>query len=154
MSAEQVTVYKLDEHGDYVWHYPAVVLSRQPHCVRLEAFFNRDDVDLGYVVFRRGDRFVEYFYNDRWYNIFVVYDADNRQLKGWYCNICRPAELGEEEIRADDLALDVWIDPQGDVRVLDEDEFADLNLRHGERVQAVSAVQELQRLAARNKLPQ
>ena len=87
------TVYKLDEHGNEVWNYPAVVLERTERFVRLEAFFNRNDYDAGYVVFKRDDRFVEYFYTDRYYNIFAIYDRDDGKLKGWYCNICRFAVI-------------------------------------------------------------
>ena len=60
---------------------------------RLEAFFDRDDMELGYTVFKRGDRFVETYYDDRWYNVFAVYDRDDGGLMGWYCNICRPAVI-------------------------------------------------------------
>ncbi|MEZ4517916.1 MAG: hypothetical protein R3C44_14225 [Chloroflexota bacterium] len=53
-----ITVYKLDENGREVWHYPAHVLERTADGIRLEAPFNRDDMDLGYTTFARGDRFV------------------------------------------------------------------------------------------------
>ena len=55
-------VYKLDHTGREVWQYPARVLEQGPNHVRLEAFFNRDDVDLGYTLFKRGDRFIESHY--------------------------------------------------------------------------------------------
>ena len=64
---KELTVYKLDENGDHVWKYPALELERGEHFSRLAAFFNRDDLDLGFAIFARGDRFVEYFYYDRWY---------------------------------------------------------------------------------------
>ena len=68
----EIVVYKLDEQGRAVWQYPAVVLRHEDHAIRLEAFFNREDLDLGFVLFKRGDRFVETFYNNRWYNVFAV----------------------------------------------------------------------------------
>ena len=153
MSNEVITVYKLDEHGRTVWQYPAVVLGRKPHCVRLEAFFNRDDLDLGYAVFKRGDRFIEHFYNDRWYNIFAVYDRDEGDFKGWYCNVCRPAELGKTAVRCEDLALDVWVTPEGAAMVLDVDEFLALPLSERERENGRDALQTLLHLAAHKRLP-
>ncbi len=149
----QVTVYKLDENGHAVWHYPAKVLERQPHRVRLEAFFNRDDIDLGYVTFNRGDRFVETFYTDRWYNVFAVYDRDEGGLKGWYCNICRPAQVTETAVTCEDLALDVWIGADGRTLVLDEDEFAALDLDEEERRKGKTAVQQILQLAQHRQLP-
>lgn len=147
-------VYKLDEHGREVWSYPvSQVLQETDHFICVEAFFNRDDYDLGYTVFKRGDRFVEYFYNDRWFNIFVIYDRDDGRLKGWYCNVCRPAVWGDGRIACDDLALDVWIAPEGSTLVLDEEEFADLDISERDRQQGQAAVQQLLKLAESGNLP-
>jgi predicted RNA-binding protein associated with RNAse of E/G family len=150
---EEFTVYKLDHNGCEVWQYPARVLERTPQQVRLEAFFNRDDMALGYVVFRRGDRFVETFYSDRWYNVFAVYDRDSGALKGWYGNVCRPAEITNSAVRCEDLALDVWVSPEGGLVVLDEDEFAALPLTEEERARGLAAIQELRRLTSIGALP-
>ncbi len=147
------TVYKLDHTGQEVWQYPARVLAQGPTWVRLEAFFNRDDMALGYAVFKRGDRFVETFHSDRWYNVFAVYDRDDGVLKGWYCNVCRPAEITATAVRCDDLALDVWVTPEGDLTVLDEEEFAALPLTPEERACGLAAVRELKCLAANGDLP-
>ena len=76
------TVHKLDENGRFVLSYPATLLERSNNHVKLEAFFGRDDMDLGYTTFKRGDRFVEYFYTDRWYNVFAIYDRDDGAFKG------------------------------------------------------------------------
>lgn len=149
----EITVYKLDANGRVVWQYPATVLDRRPHAVRLEAAFNRDRVDLGYAVFRRGDRFVEHFYSDRWYNVFAVYDGSGPAFKGWYCNVCRPAELTETAVRCVDLALDLWAPPTGPPLVLDEDEFEALDLSAAERRNGREALQTLLHLAAANQLP-
>ncbi len=146
-------VYKLDENGRPIWQYPAHVLERQPTSIRLEAFFNRDDMDLGFTTFKRGDRFIEYFYSDRWYNIFAVYDREDGELKGWYCNICRPAEIGETAVRCQDLALDLWVTPSGQTTILDEDEFAALNLPPEAQTKSKAALNALIKLADAGQLP-
>ncbi len=148
-----LTVYKLDANGDEVWRYPAAVLQRSDTSIQLEAFFNREDTDLGYATFYQGDRFVEYFFSDRWYNIFAVYDADGHLFRGWYCNICRPAEISETAVRCDDLALDVWVTPSWEPSVLDEDEFAALDLSVEDRRAAVAALEQLVQIAKRGALP-
>lgn len=149
----EIIVYKLDHNGREVWQYPGRVLARGPHDIRLEAFFNRDDTDLGYVVFRRGDRFIETFYGDRWYNVFAVYDRDDGALKGWYGNVCRPAEISASSVRCDDLALDVWVTPDGAISLHDEGEFRALPLSDDERARGLEAVDLLRKLAARDALP-
>lgn len=150
---EQITVYKLDHNGHEVWQYPARVLAAGPGFVRLEAFFNRDDMELGYAIFKRGDRFVETFYTDRWYNVFAVYDRDDGALKGWYANVCRPAVLTANAVRCDDLALDVWISPSKIATVLDEDEFAALAIPEDDRRQGVEALRQLLAEAESGRLP-
>ncbi len=148
-----LTVHKLDEKGVEVWRYPARLLAGSAMCVQLEATFNRDLVDMGFTRFERGDRFVETFYADRWYNVFAVYDGGSTKLKGWYCNICRPATWTSTALRCEDLALDVWVAADGRVQLLDEDEFAALVLSPAEREQCRLAVAEVQTLASENRLP-
>ncbi len=150
---KEITVYKLDENGRVVRQYPATVVERLPNLVRLEAFFNQDDLVLDYTTFRRGDRFIETFYTDRWYNVFAIFDRDSQALKGWYCNICRPASIGESSITCEDLALDVWVEPGGQITVLDEDEFAALPLVESDRKQSLIALRQLQQLAQKGCLP-
>ena len=150
---DTLTVYKLDHHGREVWRYPARVLARDDLSIRLEGFYNRDDTVVGYAVFKRGDRLVETFYSDRWYNVFAVYDRDDGALKGWYCNITRPAKITGDAVSSDDLALDVWVSPDGAVRVLDEEEFAALALSDGECDAARRAVEQIEGLAIKGQLP-
>jgi protein associated with RNAse G/E len=147
------TVYKLDHLGREVWQYPARVLERTSHSIRLEAYFNRDDMDLGYVVFKRGDRFIETFYSDRWYNVFAIYDRNNGAFKGWYGNVCRPAEIAETSVRCDDLALDVWVTPEGLSSVQDEEEFAALTILEKDRINARNALVELLEQGKSGRLP-
>ncbi|MBK8431446.1 MAG: DUF402 domain-containing protein [Chloroflexi bacterium] len=144
-------IHKLAHDGRLLLTYPvAQVLAQDERHICVEAFFQRPDYDLGYAVFAHGDRFVEYFYADRWYNIFAVYGS---AFKGWYCNICRPATWDEARLDCADLALDVWVWPDGRTLILDEDEFAALPLTPAEREKATAALAELCQYAAENKLP-
>ena len=153
MDQRSITVIKNDHTGQEVWRYEGQVLERTPGRVMLEALFNRDEVDLGYAIFRRGDRFVEHFFSDRWYNIFAVHDADDDHFKGWYCNVARPAELSENVIRQDDLALDLFVYPDRRMIVLDRDEFEALNLTDPTRSAALKALAELQKMVRLGQPP-
>lgn len=148
-----VTVIKNDHTGQEVWRYDGYVLERTATYVKLEAHFARHNVDLGYVTFRRGDRFVEHFYGDRWYNIFAVHDGDDNHLKGWYCNIARPAEMSADRIAQDDLALDLFVTPEREMLVLDEDEFEALHLSDPEHSAALAALAELQQQVLQGQPP-
>lgn len=143
-----ITVHKLNEIGREVWRYKGTVLERTPTSVRLEACFDNEDVDLNGLKLRHGDRFIETFYSDRWYNIFSIFDTDDDHHKGWYCNICRPARITTRHVYAEDLALDLVILPNGKFWVLDEDEFADLKISPEDRQRALETLEYLQALAA------
>ena len=99
-------------------------------------------MDLGFVVLEPADRWREFFYADRWYNVFEIRDGDGR-LKGWYCNITRPARIGPDEFAAEDLALDLWVTPDGASELLDEEDFAELELEPEERRKAREALLDL-----------
>jgi uncharacterized protein len=138
-----ITVIKNDHTGREVWRYEGVTVQRRLQHVVLEAIFNRDDMDLGYTVFRRGDRFVEWFYADRWYNVFEIHDRDDDHIKGWYCNFTRPAHLTDGRVEADDLALDLWVGQDHTKQILDRDEFDSLPIPDSDRRQVELALQTL-----------
>lgn len=148
-------VRKLALDGRETFRYPvARVLARTAQAITVEAYFDRTErLELGYTVFERGDRFVEYFYADRWYNVFEVHAAGDDAVRGWYCNLARPAVLSEDAIAQVDLALDVWVRPDGSALVLDEDEFAALPLSAEERGAARAALAELLNLVAQRAGP-
>lgn len=148
-----ITVLKLDHEGREVFRYEGQVLWRAAHCVCLRAVFQYDDVDFGFVTFSRGDVFTEWFYSDRWYNVFRIEDGRSGALKGWYCNVTRPAQLEAALVSADDLALDVFVAPDGGLQLLDEDEFAQLSLPERDRAAALQAVAEIRAAVAAGRAP-
>jgi protein associated with RNAse G/E len=148
-----ITVLKRNLDGAVTWQYEGRVLKREANYVVLEAFFNRDDMSFMDVVLKRGDRFVETFYANRWYNIFEIYDRDDGKLKGWYCNIGFPAVLEEDTISYIDLALDLWVAADGTQTVLDEDEFLELPVDVKVRTRANSALEELKQIFSNKKPP-
>lgn len=110
----------------------------------LEGFFNRQDTRVGELVLKAGDRFLETFFTDRWYNILEVHDRADDRLKGWYCNLCFPAEFQPGVLSYRDLELDLLVYPDGRQVLLDEDEYARLALAPETRQQVEAGLQELQ----------
>jgi predicted RNA-binding protein associated with RNAse of E/G family len=140
-----ITVRKRDEHGQLTWEYTGQVLARGANFVTFEARFNRPDTPFQGTVLKRDDRFIETFYTDRWYNIFEIHDRDDDSLKGWYCNVGRPAVWdAPDTISYEDLALDLWVSPDGAQSVLDELEFEQADLDAPTRARALQALAELQ----------
>jgi predicted RNA-binding protein associated with RNAse of E/G family len=149
----QIVVQKLDTRGRLVTSYTAMVIERFAGGVLLDARWERPTLALGYTTFETGDRFREWFYSDQWRNIFEI-ATNNGALKGWYCNVAEPAIITETEIRCRDLLLDLWVAPDGETLVLDEDEFAaDGDIDAPTRAQALAALAELQEMVATRKAP-
>jgi uncharacterized protein len=142
-ATDLLTVKKLNRHRELVIAYEGTVLERTSQAIVLEARFSRETMDLGYTIFEHHDRFIEYFFADRWYNIFEIHSVHDDHLKGWYCNIVQPAVFAEGTIEQVDLALDIWINPDGSYRVLDQAEFDALEIDRATRRRAQQAVGEL-----------
>ncbi|WP_327190980.1 DUF402 domain-containing protein [Streptomyces xinghaiensis] len=109
--------------------------------------------DFGFVRFEPGDVFTEHFWRDRWYAVKEVRAADGT-LKGWYCDVTRPARVTEEDggtLVVADLDLDLWRSADGRLVLrLDEDEFAASGLAGRDpdaAARAEAALDELEQLA-------
>ncbi len=153
MSRMKIKVQKKNPADDVMVEYEGDVLHRDENSVTLEALFTRDDMPFMDVVFKKGDRFVEYYYADHWYNIFAIYDRDDGKIKGWYCNIGKPAVIEDGVVSYVDLALDLWVSANGNQTVLDEDEFENLGLNEELSAGALNGLEELNLLFKNNKPP-
>jgi len=155
-SPRRVVVRKIDPNGQEAARYHGVVVEENAEVVTLTAKWGSPQVDLGYLVLRPGDVFVEYFFRARWYNIFEIYQAVDGRFLGWYCNVTRPPKISSAEVVWYDLALDLFVGPDGRSKELDEEEFEALGLRTKDPEawrQAMLAWKDLLDLAERQKLP-
>jgi predicted RNA-binding protein associated with RNAse of E/G family len=141
--SNDITVIKLDPQGQETWRYEGRLLEQQGSRILLEALFNASDRPFMGTSLKRGDRFVETYFTDRWYNIFEIYDRDDASFKGWYGNVSTPARLLDGRLEFSDLFLDVWMDPAGTQTVLDEDEFEAAKLEEDVRQSALEGLGEL-----------
>ena len=144
MPDQDLWVIKRNVDGEETWRYPARVLRRKPEAVLIEAFFNRPDTPFHGIILGQGDRFIEAYYSQRWYNLYEIHDRQDDSLKGWYCNVTLPAQIDEHTIAYVDLALDLLVYPDGKQLVLDEDEFAGPEITPAMRRQARDALKALQ----------
>ncbi len=149
----KIKVQKKNPAGEVTYEYEGVVLNRDETSVKLEALFDRADMPFMDVVFKMGDRFVEYYFTDRWYNIFVIHERATDKVKGWYCNVGKPATLEDGTVSYVDLALDLWVSADGRQTVLDEDEFEALKLDEELRAGALQGLEELKQLFLNGKPP-
>jgi predicted RNA-binding protein associated with RNAse of E/G family len=143
---KEITVSKRNEHNLETWRYKARLLEDKDSRIVLEARFDREDTSLHGMILAKGDRFVETYYTNRWYNTFEIHAREDDQLRGWYCNIGKPAEFDGQVLSYIDLALDLLVFPDGRQIVLDQDEFAELDITNQVRQQALNALANLRSL--------
>ncbi|MDH5506451.1 MAG: DUF402 domain-containing protein [Anaerolineae bacterium] len=140
---QPIIIIKCDPQGQALWQYSGTLTEKKDGYIVVEARFNRPDVLFHGILLAEGDRFIETYFADRWFNIQEIHDKHTDALKGWYCNIAYPAEIAAGRISYRDLAIDLLVYPDGRQLVLDEDEFAALDVADEIRAQAEAALQEL-----------
>lgn len=132
--------------------YPATVLGDDgDHVVVRAPWAGPSSRDFGFVRFGDGDVFTEHYWRDRWFSVKEVRDAAGG-LKGWYCDVTRPARVEAGRLLVQDLDLDLWLSADRSILLrLDEDEFAASGLAERDPAAARcarEALDELERLAA------
>ncbi|MGW6984888.1 DUF402 domain-containing protein [Streptomyces sp. NPDC054932] len=146
MTTAQLTVV-LTKAGRTKIRYPATPVADDGDRISVRAPWAAEGVrDFGFVRFEPGDVFVEHFWRTRWYAVKEVWTGDG-VLKGWYCDVTRPALVQSGEILVEDLDLDLWVSADGSsVLRLDEDEFAESGLATSDPEAAAQAVRALDAL--------
>lgn len=138
-----IPIIKLNPDGQEMRRYSGRVIRRLPGAALVEATFTFPDLPFHGMLLGQGDRFLELYFSNRWYNIFEIYSRDDGNLRGWYCNIGRPAVITPQSISYVDLALDLLVFPDRRQLVLDEEEFFALNLHPRTRRKALTALADL-----------
>jgi protein associated with RNAse G/E len=116
-----VRTYKYDGSEHRRWK--AQISRQENSLIVLEAKFEEEIRHplLGTVA--PGTLSVEYYWFDRWYNIFRFAQATG-ELRNFYCNINVPPVLQRNVLSYIDLDVDVLVAPDLSYSILDEDEFA------------------------------
>ncbi|MFE4331156.1 DUF402 domain-containing protein [Streptomyces sp. NPDC056831] len=146
-SAETALVVALVKAGRTKIRYPAEVVRDDGTRVTVRAPWAAPGVrDFGFVRFEPGDVFTEHYWRDRWFAVKEVRTGAG-ELKGWYCDITRPAMLRDAELLVEDLDLDLWVSADGSsVLRLDEDEFEESGLAERDPAAADAARRALDEL--------
>lgn len=115
-----VRVFKYD--GTEYRRWTARVAKWEESLIVLDAVFeyNVKHEVLGEIP--RGTRTVEYYWFNRWYNIFQFLE-DDASTRLWYCNINTPPTLEGGLLSYIDLDIDVLVQPDFTFAVLDLEEF-------------------------------
>jgi uncharacterized protein len=128
--ANDFTVKVLKYDGTEYRQWQATLARRDDSLIVLDAEFGVDvqhDL-LGDI--RKGTRTIEYYWLDRWYNVFRFLEPDGT-TKLFYCNVNLPPVLKVAELSYIDLDLDILVPPDFSYQILDLEEFEANARRYG-----------------------
>jgi protein associated with RNAse G/E len=107
-------------------------------------------------VIRRGTVSYEFYWLDRWYNIFRFHEPDGA-LRNFYCNINLPPRFAGDVLDYVDLDIDILVWKDFRYEILDADEFAEnsekYNYSQNLKQTVDSNVKELIRLIENRQYP-
>ncbi|HEY6216691.1 MAG TPA: DUF402 domain-containing protein [Pyrinomonadaceae bacterium] len=115
-----VSVRKYDGREHRRWR--ARVAKREGTLLILDAVFE-EEIEHGLLgTIALGTVSTEYYWLDRWYNVFRFSDSSG-QLKSFYCNINEPPSFDGHVLSYIDLDIDVLVAPDLTYKILDLDDF-------------------------------
>jgi len=115
-----VSVRKYDGVEHRRW--PAQIARIEGSLLVLDAVFEEEvEHDLLGTI-SSGTISTEYYWLDRWYNVFRFSDPDGR-LKNFYCNVNQPPVLDGDVLSYIDLDIDVLVAPDLTYKILDVEDF-------------------------------
>lgn len=125
-----ITVRACKYDGSEHRTWPARVLRQEGALLVLDATFAdeiRHDL-LGTI--SRGTTSIEYYWLDRWYNIFRFAEP-NGELRSYYCNINVPPAFDGRVLSYVDLDIDILVEPDSSYRIVDVEDFERNAMRYG-----------------------
>lgn len=98
------------------------MLRREGSLIVLDAKFAEEVVHDLLGTIASGTHSLEYYWLDRWYNVFRFARLDGT-LRNFYCNVNVPPTFDGEILSYVDLDLDILVDPDFSYRILDAEDF-------------------------------
>lgn len=119
---QQIIVSACKYDGSEHRRWSARVKSRNDNLLILDARFAEDIQHRLLGVVERGTVSIEYYWLDRWYNIFRFLKP-NGELRNFYCNVNIPPTFDGRVLSYVDLDIDILVAPDLSYQIVDEDEF-------------------------------
>ena len=155
-TADAIVVSALKYDGREHRRWPARIATTDGPLLVLDAVFDEEVQHDLLGTIASGTVSTEYYWLDRWYNVFRFSDS-NQTLRNFYCNINQPPSFDGRLLSYIDLDIDVLVAPDLTYKILDVDDFEANARRYGypDHVQAKAraALAELTRLIEARSFP-
>jgi protein associated with RNAse G/E len=117
-----ITVRACKYDGSEHRRWAAKVLKQEGSLLVLDALFPEDISHDLLGTISSGTRSIEYYWLDRWYNVFR-FSQPNGELRSYYCNVNVPPEFDGRTLKYVDLDIDILVEPDLTYRVVDLKDF-------------------------------
>jgi len=156
VESNELIVRVLKHDGSEHRRWGGRIARQEANLIVLNAEF---DVDVSHHLLgeiKRGTRLIEYYWLDRWYNVFrFLHDDGSTRL--YYCNVNKPPAFDGQSLTYIDLDIDVIVQPDYSYEVLDLDEFRAnseaYNYSTEEKAGAAEALEELSAMIQSRQFP-
>ena len=117
-----ILIYSKKFDGEICKSWQAKLIKHENSLLIFKGIFEREinHPDLG--VIRRGTISYEYYWLDRWFNIFKFYEPDGT-FRNFYCNTNLPPTFENGIFQYVDLDIDVVVWKDFSTKILDIEEF-------------------------------
>ena len=115
-----VRAYKYDGSEHRSWK--AQLLRQEGSLLVLDATFAEEIKHDLLGTIASGTRSIEYYWLDRWYNIFRFAEPTG-ELRSYYCNINVPPAFDGQILSYVDLDIDILVEPDLSYRIVDLEDF-------------------------------
>lgn len=153
---QQVIVSACKYDGREHRRWAARIMSRDDELLILDARFDSEVRHQLLGTIAVGTVSIEYYWLNRWYNIFRFLNPDGA-LRSFYCNVNIPPHFDGQVLSYIDLDMDILVAPDLSYRIVDEDEFilnaARYNYPQQVRERAYQSLQELVALIENRTFP-
>lgn len=141
-----ITVRATKYDGSNPRNWCAQLLRQQDSLLVLDAEFEHEVQHELLGTINRGTQSLEYYWLDRWYNVFRFAEASGK-LRNYYCNVSVPPVFDGQLLSYIDLDIDILVEPDFSYEILDTEHFEQNANRFGYpagvREEALHAVDKL-----------
>lgn len=109
--------------------WKAALVEKNANFLSFAGIFDKEVVHSHLGVIRRGTVSYEYYWLDRWYNIFEFHEPEGG-LRNFYCNVNLPPKFENNILDYVDLDIDVLVWSDLSYQTLDLDDFAENSLKY------------------------
>ena len=117
-----ITINSRKYDGEIHRSWKAELIEQKDSRLKFVGEFDQEIKHLHLGVIRRGTISYEYYWLDRWYNVFRFHEP-NGDFRNFYCNINLPPKFENDVLDYVDLDIDVLVWKDFSCSILDLEEF-------------------------------